>query len=69
MDKLDKIGAEQVILSLKEELDLDTAVAEKIVEVVSISDVGTLKKYLVGEKGELAVTELESFFELAEAYG
>ncbi len=64
IDKLDKIGAEQVIVELKE-LGISEESAESIIRVTSIKSIEELKLFMTNTE---PVTELETLFELAKSY-
>ena len=67
VDKLDKIGAEATIELLVAAGVVHEA-ATKIVQSLSLRSVAELKQ-LTGEQGGEAVDELNTLFEIAEAYG
>jgi histidyl-tRNA synthetase len=68
VDKLDKIGREAVVSQLTGEVGLAPGSASRLVDFLSIRDLGEARRYLPEAAAE-ALAELERLFELLGDYG
>ena len=73
IDKLDKIGAEEVVKELTSKCGLDVGTAKSIIDTMSarsIADLETQCKGLsLGGDAQASIDELKSLFSMAESYG
>ncbi|EER13994.1 histidyl-tRNA synthetase, putative [Perkinsus marinus ATCC 50983] len=68
VDKIDKVGREEVVRQMVEDIGLDTAVAERVVDATAAGSIEEFKS-IAGESCTEDVADVERLFEFAKNYG
>ncbi|KAF4708337.1 hypothetical protein FOZ63_007097, partial [Perkinsus olseni] len=68
VDKIDKVGREEVVRQMVEDIGLQTAVAERVVDATAAGSIEEFKE-IAGESCAEDVADVERLFEFAKNYG